>query len=375
MPFCTRCGHNNSADSVFCENCGASLKKSTRQPQSFAATSQPSSSVRTTPRRDSNPKKLIVAGTVALCVIGIVGAGAAWFLGSETASEAAFARAAQKFVDENKVFAEEKNCLTNFAYDRDPVAVNQPDSRTLAWMNVLVEGGLYEKPEVRNSGSPFRPAQLIYRKTDAGRKATQTRKLCFADGLVVKKIEDLRKPEKRGSVFVSQAVVILGYKNPMPWTRNTQAKAIMPDRFTSDPRETMQFALGKDDKWAVLSRTESAGIERERRNVQQRESVERNASGGFFDKIASLFSGFGGNPLIGKWQGETLLGMITPAVEFTPDSMRNEMGVTKVRYEVKDREVLIFPEGQGSGMIVKLVDNETIGIDMGLGNVKFKRIK
>lgn len=374
MPFCTQCGHNNPVDSAFCENCGASVKKSTAQTQPAAATLQPSSSLPTTPSRYGNAKKWIIGGTIAVGAIAIVGAGAAWFLRPEAASELTFSKAAQKYVDENKAFVEQEICLTNFAYDRDPVAVNQVDARTQAWLNVLVEGGLYEKPEIRESGGYYSNTQLVYKKTDAGRKATQSRKLCFADGLVVKKIEDLRKPEKLGSTLVSRAVVIFGYKNPMPWTQSVQAQSVMPDRFTREPRETIQFALNKDDKWAVPSPAEAASIQRDTRNVQAHQAAQGNATGGFFQTITGFFSGFGGNPLIGKWRSH-IMGQNFLDFEFTTDSMRSDAGVTKVHYEAKGKEVVVFPEGQSYGMIVKFIDNDTISMNMGLAELELKRVR
>lgn len=79
-----------------------------------------------------------------------------------------------------------------------------------------------------------------------------------------------------------------------------------------------------------------------------------------------------GNPILGKWTA-SIMGIAAVNYEFTPDSMRNGMAIVKVRYEVKDGQVVVFPEGESVGLIFKVIDNNNIELRTGIVDVRLKR--
>ncbi|WP_164931967.1 zinc ribbon domain-containing protein [Janthinobacterium sp. 17J80-10] len=96
---------------------------------------------------------------------------------------------------------------------------------------------------------------------------------------------------------------------------------------------------------------------------------------GWWPRIKNYFSAVvGGNPLIGKWE-TSMMGVIMLQYEFTADTMRVGDAVTPVRYEVRDNEVVVYPEGQGAGLIVKVIDQDNIELNFGVAAVKFRRVR
>ena len=74
--------------------------------------------------------------------------------------------------------------------------------------------------------------------------------------------------------------------------------------------------------------------------------------------VMSLFSASGNNPLIGKWRGVPPLESLE--YEFTADTMLGETGEVKVRYEIRDKDVVVYPEGKTSGLVFRVVDRNNV---------------
>ena len=308
MPnFCSQCGYKNQDDAQFCAECGRPLRK----PALSAAGVTPAGSLSPTMSSDNGgmftpgglPIKALIIGVVVVALLA-GGAGLVIFLlGPESASEAALTKAVQKFVDETPAYSDQRTCLSNFAYERDPVAINAYDERAKRWMAVLVEGGVYDGPEQRGFGGFPPQAQLVYKKTVAGTKATKGRRLCFAEGLTVSKVENILSPEKIGDGSIVRADVTFSYRNPAPWSQSPATRE-MAGELRREPKQLFSFTLNQEGKWAVSTGLGQAQAQR-RQTVQQTDSPAP-AGDGFFDKFKNFFSGFGGggSSISGEYGGE-----------------------------------------------------------------------
>lgn len=369
MPFCTKCGHKNLDDSGFCEECGHPLKKGeTNQ----AATSPSPSVPQSLP--SNGLKKIVIGGAVGLVALIAIAAGAYLLLSPETASEAVFAKAIESAMAANPHAYADRVCLDNFDYSKDPVDVNPYDGNTQKWLKILVNGGLYTPPETITEGSGvFTTTRISYRKTEAGNKATKGTRLCFADGLALAKVTGFTPPQKLGDTFASRATAKFTYRNPMPWIQTAEAKAMVPNRFAQDITDTFALVL-KNGKWEVapqVTLTQLAAT-----GKAQPQQHQTSTGGGFFDNILGFFSGFGGNPILGKWKGPDDHEFSDVNIEFRPDTMRFTSRLLsnegKVRYEVRKGEVLVYPidKSVGHSVVVKVIDKDTIFMD----DLAFKRV-
>lgn len=389
MTFCNGCGQKNSDDSAFCQECGAALKRKAADsavPEDSASserevmskvTAKATSSVAMPLRalRDRMTPKMIgivAGGVVAIALaIGLV----VVLTGPEHFSESVVSRLVESHLNANRSYVDSWTCLSNFPYDKDPVTVNAADSNTQRWLGTLVEEGIYDKPEQRTSGGFFPQPQFVYRKTETGKKATKGRLLCFAEGLEVRNVENIQKPEKFGDSMVARAVVTLGVRNLASWAKNPVAQEMVGDNFKREMKENFRFSLNKDKKWEIGAAGPARSLPTENPfslfdgGVKPSQQV---SSRGFFDKLKGLFSF--GNPLIGKWKGGAM-GIELFEYEFTADTMRIGASEMKVRYEVRDSEVAVYPEGQPAGMIFKKVDADTMRMDAGLASIDLKRFK
>lgn len=383
MPFCTQCGHKNEDDGRFCAECGKPLRaaapaQSTAQPSNVAPESQERASAihAPTPGATSSGvsgKKIAWFSGIGALVIAIAAGVAAFALRAESPSNALFASLIEKSLPANPAAYKSHYCLRNFAYDKDAVLVSSMDSGTQRWMAVLTKAGLYSEPEtiVQNNGF-FSSEQLKYQKTEAGKKATDGRTLCYADGVTVKSVDNFTPPEKVGDIQVSKATVTLQLQNPMPWVTQEDAKQAGIDVQT-EFEDSKVFVL-KERKWALASeadiRKAQAGV-----RMQEKNQAASTASGGsgIFSSLLKLFAGHS-NPLVGKWKS-SFMGMDAVAFEFDADSMTSNGGEIKVRYEITDTAVTVYPLGQDVGLVFTIVDADTMSLNAGIAAIQIKRIQ
>ncbi|MBS0308140.1 MAG: zinc ribbon domain-containing protein [Proteobacteria bacterium] len=370
MKFCTACGHRNDDTSAFCQECGAALRPKTAP--ALAAT--PVVSGGNGGRGGSGRRGLALAGVALLVLVLLIGAVGAWFwLAPPAASERHFAAAAQRYLDSHPDFVRDRTCLRNFAYGQDTATIVESDQRSRKWFDLLVEAGLYEAPQQRVIGGWFPQTQLLYRKTDAGRKVTESGRLCFAVGLRVKSVTRFTPPKQQGDLLMSRADLVLEFKQQAAWSSKPDARELAGDRL--DPELRQSWLMARQDKqWEVADADLMGGLrDRMAAATQMQQEAQKTQETDWWSRIKQVFSpGLSGNMLIGKWETD-VLGVAMLQYEFTADSMRIGDVVTKVRYDVKKDQVVVYPENNPIGLIVKVIDRNNIEINVGLASVRFKR--
>lgn len=381
MAFCTKCGHQNLAGNRFCEECGNPFAQAASpQPQAHIASeptpTSPHGSPAVTQQARAPGRKLGLYIGAGVGAVVVMGAALAFFLVDQAPSKEVFIKVIEKsLLSSPPARLKSHYCLDNFPYDKDPVQVDSNNHSTRRWLSVLTTAGLYSEPEVVTNFSGFFPStSLVYKKSEAGKKATQGSQLCIADGLTVVRVESFTPPEKLGQSDVSLVVAKLALRNPMPWVGSEETRALAP---SVGVEFDANFTLGiKDRKWELVDEKAISDAIRDQR-ILKKNSLEKQsatASTGFFDSFKKLFSWFGGNPLIGRWraneQGEMISNM-----EFESDIMNADGRKTSVRYEVEDKRVTVY-ENDGSGQLaVDFIDKDTVTISSGFMQLRFTRVK
>jgi hypothetical protein len=242
MPkFCTRCGQGNESDARFCEGCGNAFTASPSIP--LAAPNPPSTLA---PRQ----KTLVFAG-IGLVVLVIAGGILVYFLAPEAATAQNFARAIDAELMKDKRLAEQHYCLSNFDYSRDPVYTNRYDSGTNDWLAILVEAGIYGRPQIHQGGW-LSANQFVYRITPEGRKQVSGKHICFATGVKVDQVKEgftLQNPDSKTPF--AEVTYTVSYESPAAWTQSAKAREALPEFF--GPVASRRIYVERHDgKWAVV---------------------------------------------------------------------------------------------------------------------------
>jgi hypothetical protein len=241
--FCTRCGAANDADARFCDACGHRFAPRRMAPAARA------------PRATARPFDLryLVGGGLALLLLG----GGAWYLlAPQTASEAVFAAAIDRYALAQPDAFQDKVCLDNFPYARDPALTSVFDAGSNDWLAELVKAGVYAAPE-RVSNGLF-ALSWRYRLTARGRAALRGGKLCLADGIRVEQVEAFSAPEDVAGVTVSRARYRYALRAPQPWLTPAIRAGLERGRGASD---SILLAL-KDRRWVVPDAAERERLQR-----------------------------------------------------------------------------------------------------------------
>lgn len=380
MVFCTKCGHKNEGDGYFCEECGQPLKRVTpAQPKVRRPGEQPVDSANlgassgSTSRVQGAGKKIAFFAGIGAVSIVIVGGVMAYVLGAPSPSNDLFAGLAEKAIVANPSAYKSRYCLSNFAYDKDPAFVRAMDFKAISLMAVLTKAGLYSKPEyIFQSNGLFNRTQIKYQKTEDGKKVTDGRFLCFADGVTVKSVDSFTPPTKVGDMEVSRATMTLQLKNPAPWVIQGDAKLAGINVQLEFQDDRMVFAL-KEGEWVLATDADMRVALASRREEAQSKSASNPKGAGFFSSLMKMFGGLS-NPLIGHWKS-TVMGVDVAKFEFAADSMTHNGSHVKVRYEVTDKEVTVYYQDENEpGMVFRVVDANTMIVDSGAAEFKIKRI-
>ncbi|MBI2749134.1 MAG: hypothetical protein HYX43_07280 [Burkholderiales bacterium] len=376
MTFCTQCGHKNEADGRFCAECGKPLRAtSAAQPapqQPNVASAAPIyAGIPDAAAPSVSGKKMALITGIGALVIAIAAGIAAFTFRSESPSNALFSDLIEQSLLANPTAYKPHYCLSNFAYDKDPVLVSSMDSGTQRWMAVLTKAGLYSEPQtITQENGFFSTEQLRYQKTEAGKKATDGRSLCYADGVTVKSIDSFTPPITAGEMQVSRANVRLQLKNPMPWITQAETRQAGTDVQTEFQDEKV-FVL-RERKWVLATNADIQAAQSGIRSREQSQSVSTSSGTGFVSSLLKLFGGHR-NPLIGHWKS-SFMGIDALAFEFDSDSMTSSGGKVKVRYEVTEKDVTVYPQGQEVGLVFKVIDANTMSLNTGI-EVQLKRIQ
>lgn len=366
MAFCTQCGHSNPDEGRFCETCGHPMPKASAVSNSHGA-SQAALQAAPVMRIPARRQIFRIVGVAALVIAAM--AGAAYVLMPESASKTNFANVINRELQKQPALFSEDYCLTNFAYDRTTVHVNPYNTGTERWLNFLSSAGLYSGPESVRSGQGFFSELLLkYERTAESAKFIRGKALCYADGLELKSVDEFTPAQKVGEQEFSKVSVTFALKNPAPWTQTDDWKTLQPQH-VGDVERQVTMVL-KEGKWQLA--TDATFSAAQKQQVSKSSVNEKSESlTGWFSK---LFSWGNTNPLIGKWRPENdfLTGV---SYEFSSDTMRNNGAQVKVRYEVKDGQVTVYPEGSPMGIVFRLIDSNTMVIDTPLAAMKLLRVR
>ena len=364
--FCTKCGTRNENQARFCEECG--------NPMPSAAATPSASSIPATPVASPTPprprRRSLVLGGGIVAVLVACGGGLAWWLAPESASEASFARAIDTHFSGNAHAREKILCTGNLPYDKNPIRVDEYDRSTRQYMDMLAQAGVYEAPRVESSGGYVPRTHYVYALSAEGGKWVRGNRLCLGEGLQAKQVSGFEQLQEIQGVPFAVARAELVITGEAPWL----AKAADREGLLRElDRQSMPVTLSlarMEGKWAVSDNAAAAMLAR-KAAVLANASGKADTGGGFFDKLKSLFSFGGGHPLVGRWQDES--GLVS--MEFTRDSyIQNGVSVA-AKFETRGDQVTVTPDiGFGVGLVLKMRDNDTALLDMGLASVTLKRV-
>lgn len=365
MAFCTQCGHSNGAEARFCEECGTPLAVKTTPPLPELAAQATFAPAPPPVARGGKGLKIALVAGVMLVAIAV---GLFVLLAPQAPSNERFAALIESSLAANSQAYKARYCLGNMPYNLEMVRVNEYDQKTQQWMGLLTQAGLYTAPEiVTNNTGFFTVRQLSYTKTDAGKKATQGRQLCIADGVAVSKVEHFTSPEKLGPLETSSASVTLKLRNPMPWVSSAKAQELAPE-ITQEFSENFLLVL-KDGTWALADAREVLAAKATQHQPDLWGESQASPSGdtGVFASLRKLFGGSVGNPLIGRWKLAGVSGFGLPLFEFDADTMTLEDKTDKVRYQIEGKRVTVYSRraSAGPGMVFNIIDDDTVTVSAG----------
>ena len=361
MAFCTQCGHSNPDDGRFCETCGHSMVKPVAVSSPHGAT-QAAPSIGMPARRQMSR----ILGVAVLVIAAM--AGAAYVLMPESASKTNFANAINRELQKQPTLFSEHYCLKNFAYDLTTVHVNPYNTGTERWLNYLSSAGLYSGPEsVRTGQGFFSEVLLKYERTPESAKFIRGKALCFADGLELKSVNEFTPSEKVGEQEFSSASVTFALKNPAPWTQTNDWKTLQPQHAGQVERQVTLVL--KEGKWQVATDASFSAAQKQ----QATKSSANQKSGSMEGWFSKLWSWGNTNPLIGKWNPE-IAAFEALSFEFSSTTMKNNGKQYKVRYEVADQLVIVYPEESAGGTVVRFIDQNTVILDGQYSGIKLKRV-
>lgn len=357
--FCKKCGAALTEGMAFCEACGAPI-------QSVARVESAANQAEASPQN-----KPAVAGKKLLLGIGggtfgllLLGAGA-WFL---TSTDYPSASTLSDMLNADARFKSRTVCLDNFQYDHSPANINPNDQSSRQWFEMLAETGLYSGPQSVTTGGWFPRELLQFTPTDKGKQAIQNGRLCFAQGVALDEVKYGETQHVQKNSYVA-ADYTYHYLNAESWTQRPEAKELAAEAFAQDSRSGKLVLERTDKEWRISGiPPESLAALSEAQNTRIQSNTPNPA--GFLDGLSKLFSGFGSNPLIGKWRNS----ISGEDIEFAATGIVGPLGTVHVNYEIKGKQVYVTnPDTQGVS-ICTLVDQDHMNMQEGGLIYKFRRI-
>lgn len=356
-------------------------------------------------------RKAIYSG-VGLAVILAVGGGALYFVLQPPDATPSTLLAAAKVGYGPAVTDPLKRqlCLTNFDYSQSTLNAAETDQRTQTWMNTLVTAGLYSPPNTINTGGYFPRNLLQYAATPELEKYRDDSRLCLSKDIEIVNVVDIEDPIEVPSqradgipkILIMKAKLVLQSVTTAPWMKTPEVRAAVLPNLNGweyqDGRLEKKIANSFvliDRKWVTgtvsQSQLKQQSLAAQRRQSEQvdEQSSHSSANQGLFAGISSALSdlfSFGGHPLKGTWRVDTdsmsnSLGMGLPKglgldmqMTFTSTSMELGGASTKCQFEVAGNRVTVKPEGQAASVTFVMLDHDTAMVDLGLLELKYKRV-
>jgi len=244
--FCTQCGTRNDIDdALFCTQCGHRFKK---KPAAEAASApQEQASAQQSP---AHAKRRWLIPALLLAVLAVAGGGAYIALRQPVASKEVFAEAINVYLRTHRENYQDKVCLHNFDYARNPVFTNPLDGTTNSWLRYLVQAGLYTAPETVVNNGFFRTQQLRYTMTPKGLSAVKNGHLCLATGIRVERIDAISVPEKFDDKLLARASVHYALDAPADWVK-PEILQQLPNAAAASQQPLDLVMVVQDGKWVV----------------------------------------------------------------------------------------------------------------------------
>lgn len=404
--FCTQCGAKNDDGAVFCEGCGASLRK----PASVATPSEP---IVQPPKVKTVllTKKAIYVGAAVGGAL-LLGGVALYFALTPPAATPGKLLAAAKEGYGKAIGMQYKRelCLSNMNYSLTNFNVGERDQGTLTWLNTLVSVGLYSPAVPISSGGYFPETLMQYVATPELAKWREGPRLCLAKDVDIAEVVEIEQPHEEtmgrnakgdtAKLLTVKAQLVLQSTDTAAWLEKPEIQADVLGQLSGWQYKNAKlqkqipdiFGL-RDGQWAT-GPAYKAALDKQYQSSQRRQNNDEDSASsskkGFFaglsSKLSSLFS-FGGHPLKGTWQMDTqamgnMFGMRMPAglgldatMTFTSDSLDVAGQSIKCKFEVDGKRVKVIPEGQAASLIFIMEDNDTASIDMGIMKMKYKRVE
>lgn len=333
--FCKKCGAGLEEGTLFCESCGAPVQAVAKNEQSV----RPAEIVK---KQSISGNKLMLA--IGSSVIGLILLAAGVWILTGAPGKPSEERLSALLNADNR-FKSRTVCLGNFQYDHAAANVNTGDQTTQQWFGILVAAGLYSAPQIVTTGGWLSRELFQYTPTDKGKLAIKNGRLCFAQGVVLDKVTygDVQQVQNKS---YATAEYTYHFLNAEDWTKRPETKHFAADVFGQDTMTDKLVVERADKEWVVSDiPADSLSIIVAARQAKPVRSD--STADGFLAGLTNLFSGLGGNPLIGKWRnsisGET--------VEFTATDVIGSRGRAKINYEVKGNQV-------------NLTNSDTLGVSM-----------
>lgn len=365
--FCTKCGTRNENHARFCEQCGNPIA-----PAATALTPAPvAEAPAATATAGSRPgQRRLLAGGIVVAALTLVVGGLAWWMTPETASEASFARAINAHFANDAKARDKILCTGNLPYEKDPIRVDEYNRSTRQYMDMLVQAGVYGAPQQESSGGYVPRTHFVYALSEEGKKWVRSNRLCLGAGLKAKQVSGYEQVAEIDGKPFAVASARLEIEDEAPWLAKASDRGALLRELD---RENMSVSLpvGRiDGKWTVSDLGPGEMLAR-RVNAPGKADADSGARGGFFDALKSLFTFGASHPLVGKWQDDSGLFLL----EFTNDAYVQNGVTMKAKFETRDNQVTVMPEGaSGIGLVLKMRDSDTAVLDMGLASVTLKRV-
>lgn len=366
--FCTRCGTANDDDAQFCENCGTQCKG---KPVSHTALATPPDTPVSDRGAPRNRRKIVIAAFAVAAVL-ITGAGLAFLLGDETASNEVMSRAVLTYYQQHGAASDNLLCLSNFEYGKDPVAINPYQTEERALLDSLVKGGLYNPPTQIQQGNFFVMTLLRYTHTAMGTKALKNNRLCLASTL---KLTAIRFDPVQDMPQGKFTRVYFRYApaDPAPWLQGELAEKLTA--YLSPDRERVLTMALVNRKW-VVSDANSAGSNTSAARLGAKQAALDTS---ILNRFMQIFAP--SNPLLGNWRASEV-----PVFGDVRDNHAGQLSFNAheatingrsfpISYKIKDSTVTVMLEGIPAPLVFKVTDQDHVVLAKSEGRVNFERVK
>lgn len=337
MPnFCTHCGAPTEAGNRYCEQCGSPL--GAQQPNMAPATprgTEPQVPEIKLPALSPKARKTLIAACVGVAVSSV----ALYFILQDPAPPNAENLTQIVNADPGQLVS--LTCLDNFDYSKSPVYVNGSDTGTQEWLNILVNAGLYTKPQIIQTGGWFPSTRLEYQHTPAAQQAIKEDKLCYAKGIIVEDVSyEPSAPNSSNAPKTIRGTANFKYDQPAQWATSADAKQRIPDRFGMDKYPLQITLILKDGKWKLATPGDMYSSQaRTADSFTPHAPAALSGISGIFNKLTSLFAGNPGSAILGDWVST---GYPTQNITFGPDSLTEDGNKIPVHYKKDGDQIMVI---------------------------------